>query len=37
VRLDFGRAAALALLMAALNLVLIGGTLRITRVKERSA
>lgn len=37
VRLDFGRAAALAMLMAALNLVLIGGTLRITRVKERSA
>lgn len=37
VRLDFGRAAALAMLMAALNLMLIAGTLRITRVKERSA
>ena len=37
VRLDFGRAAALALMLAALNLTLIAGTLRITRVKDRSA
>lgn len=36
-RLDFGRAAALALIMAAVNLSLIGATLRVTRVKERSA
>ena len=37
VRLDFGRAAALALMLAAINLTLIAGTLRITRVKDRSA
>ena len=37
VRLDFGRAAALALMMAAVNLLLISGTLRITRVQDRSA
>ena len=37
VRLDFGRAAALALMLAVLNLTLIAGTLRITRVKDRSA
>ncbi len=36
VSLDFGRAAALALLLAAVNLALIFGTLRITRVQERS-
>lgn len=36
-RLDFGRAAALALIMAAFNLALIAATLRVTRVKERSA
>ncbi len=36
VRLDFGRAAALALMMAAVNLTLIWGTLRITRVQQRS-
>ena len=37
VRLDFGRAAALALMLAVINLTLIAGTLRITRVKDRSA
>lgn len=36
VRLDFGRAAALALMLAAVNLLLISGTLRITRVQQRS-
>jgi multiple sugar transport system permease protein len=36
VRLDFGRAAALALMIAAVNLLLISGTLRITRVQQRS-
>lgn len=35
-RLDFGRAAALALMMAVVNLTLIWGTLRITRVQQRS-
>ena len=34
VGLDFGRAAALALLLAVVNLALIGGTLRITRVQK---
>jgi ABC-type sugar transport system permease subunit len=37
VSLDFGRAAALALILAVINLTLIGGTLRITRVQQRSA
>jgi ABC-type sugar transport system permease subunit len=37
VRLDFGRAAALALILAAINLTLIAGVLRITRMKDRSA
>jgi len=37
VSLDFGRAAALALILAVINLTLIGGTLRITRVQHRSA
>ena len=37
VRLDFGRAAALALMLAAINLTLIAGVLRITRMKDRSA
>ena len=36
VSLDFGRAAALALMLAVVNLALIGGTLRITRVQQRS-
>jgi len=36
VSLDFGRAAALALLLAIINLTLIAGTLRITRVQQRS-
>lgn len=36
-RLDFGRAAALALFLAVVNLTLIAGTLRITRVQQRSA
>jgi ABC-type sugar transport system permease subunit len=36
VRLDFGRAAALALLLGVVNLALIFGTLRITRVHERT-
>ncbi len=35
-RLDFGRAAALAMMIAAVNLLLISGTLRLTRVQERS-
>lgn len=34
-RIQFGRAAALALIMAVVNWVLITGTLRITRVEER--
>ncbi|MGB3714466.1 MAG: sugar ABC transporter permease [Candidatus Promineifilaceae bacterium] len=33
-RLQFGRAAALAIMIAAVNLVLISGTLRLTRVNE---
>jgi ABC-type sugar transport system permease subunit len=37
VSLDFGRAAALALMLAVVNLTLIAGTLRITRVQQRSA
>lgn len=37
VSLDFGRAAALALILAVINLTLIAGTLRITRVQQRSA
>lgn len=37
VSLDFGRAAALALILGVINLALIGGTLRITRVQQRSA
>lgn len=37
VRLDFGRAAALAIMIAAINLLLISGTLRITRAQQRSA
>jgi ABC-type sugar transport system permease subunit len=36
VSLDFGRAAALALMLAVINLTLIVGTLRITRVQQRS-
>jgi len=36
-RLDFGRAAALALMLAVINLTLIAGVLRITRMKDRSA
>lgn len=36
VSLDFGRAAALAILLAVINLALIFGTLRITRIQERS-
>lgn len=36
-QLNFGRAAALALMIAAVNLTLIAGTLRITRVQDRSA
>ena len=36
-RLDFGRAAALALMLAAINLTLVAGVLRITRMKDRSA
>lgn len=36
VSLDFGRAAALALILGVINLALIGGTLRITRVQQRS-
>ncbi|MBM4458388.1 MAG: sugar ABC transporter permease [Chloroflexi bacterium] len=34
--LDFGRAAALALMLLVINLTLIAGTLRITRVQQRS-
>jgi multiple sugar transport system permease protein len=37
VSLDFGRAAALALMLAVVNMSLIAGTLRITRVQKRSA
>jgi len=37
VSLDFGRAAALALMLSVINLTLIAGTLRITRVQHRSA
>jgi ABC-type sugar transport system permease subunit len=36
VRLDFGRAAALALMLAVINLTLIAGVLRVTRTKGRS-
>jgi len=36
-RLDFGRAAAPALILAVINLTLIFGTLRVTRVKDGSA
>ena len=36
VSLDFGRAAALALMLSVINLTLIAGTLRITRVQQRS-
>jgi ABC-type sugar transport system permease subunit len=36
VSLDFGKAAALAVLLAAVNLTLIAGTLRITRMQQRS-
>jgi multiple sugar transport system permease protein len=36
VSLDFGGAAALALMLAVVNLTLIAGTLRITRVQQRS-
>jgi ABC-type sugar transport system permease subunit len=36
VSLDFGRAAAFAVLLAVVNLTLIAGTLRITRVQQRS-
>ena len=35
--LDFGRASALSLLIAVVNLSLIIGTLRITRVQQRGA
>lgn len=35
-QLDFGRAAALALMIAVVNLLLISGTLRLARVQERS-
>jgi ABC-type sugar transport system permease subunit len=34
--LDFGRAAALALLIAVVNLLLIAGTMRVTRLQQRS-
>jgi len=37
VSLDFGRAAALALMLAVVNMSLIAGTLRVTRVQKRSA
>ena len=37
VRLDFGRAAALAMLIAAVNLLLISSTLRITRTQQTGA
>ncbi len=36
-RLKFGQAAALALMIAVVNWLLIGGTMRITRVDERTA
>ncbi|MGQ9516456.1 MAG: carbohydrate ABC transporter permease [Anaerolineae bacterium] len=36
-RLRFGQAAALAILMALVNWILIGGTMRVTRVDERTA
>lgn len=36
-RLEFGRAAALAVIMAAINLLLIGLTLRVSRTEERTA
>jgi multiple sugar transport system permease protein len=36
-RLEFGRAAALAMLIAVVNWVLIAGTMRLTRVQQRSA
>ena len=36
-RLQFGRAAALALMIAVVNWILISGTLRLTRVEDRSA
>jgi ABC-type sugar transport system permease subunit len=36
-QLEFGRAAALALLIAAINWLLILGTLRVTRLEERNA
>lgn len=35
-QLNFGRAAALAMLIAVVNWLLISGTLRLTRVQERS-
>lgn len=35
-RLDFGRAAALAMMIAVVNWLLIGGTLRVTRLQRRS-
>ncbi len=35
-RLDFGRAAALAMMIAVVNWVLIAGTLRMTRLRQRS-
>jgi ABC-type sugar transport system permease subunit len=35
-RLQFGRAASLALMIAAVNLILITGTLRLTRVNEKN-
>ncbi|MCA9925272.1 MAG: sugar ABC transporter permease, partial [Anaerolineales bacterium] len=35
-RLQFGRAAALALMIAVVNWLLISGTLRVTRVEDRS-
>ena len=35
-RLDFGRAAALAMMIAIVNWILISGTLRVTRVQRRS-
>jgi ABC-type sugar transport system permease subunit len=36
-QLRFGRAAALALMIAVVNWLLIGGTMRVTRVDERTA
>ena len=35
-RLDFGRAAALAMMIAIVNWILISGTLRVTRLQRRS-